>query len=275
MCSMFTNCVACGEGKVLTVRLTSESFKGSLLVSTALSLPCQGQVKLLAPAVYIALVVVEHNLNCSLNKQPSSMWQTRHPVTCSQINPLKHATDWNRPITLIPHRSHQARCRLTGTPLQVDSFAEQLRSHQCAITTDGTTVLERAVIEHNLAAASKLYNNIYFSELGQLLGCTPEKAESTASKMVMEDRLKVLHAFELCSSMFSSCTSFKCLFRMSSPSCCTYFEPVVHAPQHELTGSLDHAISEFTWALCHCHVYSASYQVSWTFCTCTDLLDNA
>ena len=75
--------------------------------------------------------------------------------------------------------------------IQVDSFAEQLRPHQCAITTDGSTVLDRAVIEHNLAAASKLYNNIYFTELGQLLGCTPEKAESTASKMVMEDRLKV------------------------------------------------------------------------------------
>ncbi len=91
--------------------------------------------------------------------------------------------------------------------VQVDSFAEQLRPHQCAITTDGTTVLERAVIEHNLAAASKLYNNIYFSELGQLLGCTPEKAESTASKMVMEDRLKVLHAFQLCFSMFSTCVN--------------------------------------------------------------------
>lgn len=80
------------------------------------------------------------------------------------------------------------------TPLpypQVDSFAQQLRPHQCAITTDGSTVLDRAVIEHNLAAASKLYNNIYFTELGSLLGCTPEKAEGTASKMVMEDRLKV------------------------------------------------------------------------------------
>lgn len=75
--------------------------------------------------------------------------------------------------------------------MQVDTFAQQLRPHQCAITTDGSTVLDRAVIEHNLAAASKLYNNIYFTELGSLLGCTPERAEKTASKMVMEDRLKV------------------------------------------------------------------------------------
>ena len=80
---------------------------------------------------------------------------------------------------------------LTVTHMQVDSFAQQLRPHQCAITTDGSTVLDRAVIEHNLAAASKLYSNIYFTELGSLLGCTPEKAEGTASKMVMEDRLKV------------------------------------------------------------------------------------
>ena len=86
---------------------------------------------------------------------------------------------------------HPAHSITYSSHVQVDSFAQQLRPHQCAITTDGSTVLDRAVIEHNLAAASKLYNNIYFTELGSLLGCTPEKAESTASKMVMEDRLKV------------------------------------------------------------------------------------
>ena len=84
---------------------------------------------------------------------------------------------------------------------QVDAFAQQLRPHQCAITTDGSTVLDRAVTEHNLAAASKLYNNIYFSELGQLLGCTPQKAESTASKMVMEDRLKVPQPLPCCQAV--------------------------------------------------------------------------
>ena len=49
------------------------------------------------------------------------------------------------------------------------------------------------MIDHNLAAASKLYNNIYFTELGQLLGCSEEQAEATASQMVMEDRLQVGH----------------------------------------------------------------------------------
>ena len=33
----------------------------------------------------------------------------------------------------------------------------------------GSTILDRAVIEHNLLSASKMYNNISFQELGSLL----------------------------------------------------------------------------------------------------------
>ncbi len=75
--------------------------------------------------------------------------------------------------------------------LQVESFSQGLKSHQKAVTGDGTTVLEKAVMEHNLAAASRLYNNIYFAELGQLLGVTPAQAESVACRMIAEERLKV------------------------------------------------------------------------------------
>ena len=45
---------------------------------------------------------------------------------------------------------------------QVEAFSQTLKPHQKAVTADGSTVLERAVVEHNLAAASRLYNNIYF-----------------------------------------------------------------------------------------------------------------
>ena len=44
---------------------------------------------------------------------------------------------------------------------EVSRFAEGLAPHQIATLPDGSTVLERAVIEHNLEAASKLYRNIY------------------------------------------------------------------------------------------------------------------
>lgn len=39
----------------------------------------------------------------------------------------------------------------------------------------GSSILDRAVIEHNLLSASKLYNNITFEELGALLEIPPAK----------------------------------------------------------------------------------------------------
>ncbi|KAI8802657.1 PCI domain-containing protein [Cladochytrium replicatum] len=72
---------------------------------------------------------------------------------------------------------------------EVEEFERTLKPHQLAKLSDGTTVLDRAVIEHNLLSASKLYNNITFSELGALLAIPPEQAEQIASKMVGEGRL--------------------------------------------------------------------------------------
>jgi len=73
---------------------------------------------------------------------------------------------------------------------QLKEFEEQLVEHQKAKTADGSTILERAVIEHNLLSASKLYNNITFVELGNLLSITPERAEKIASQMITEDRMQ-------------------------------------------------------------------------------------
>jgi len=70
-----------------------------------------------------------------------------------------------------------------------ENFANELQDHQKAKTNDGGTVLTRAVIQHNILSASKLYNNISFDELGSLLGITPEKAEEISSRMIIEGRL--------------------------------------------------------------------------------------
>jgi hypothetical protein len=75
--------------------------------------------------------------------------------------------------------------------LQVEAFAQGLSTHQLALLPDGSTVLDRSVTEHNLEAASKLYNNIYVAELGALLGVSADKAETIASQMIMENRLQV------------------------------------------------------------------------------------
>eukprot|EP00271_Cylindrocystis_brebissonii_P006454 TRINITY_DN19246_c0_g1_i1.p1 TRINITY_DN19246_c0_g1~~TRINITY_DN19246_c0_g1_i1.p1 ORF type:complete len:415 (+),score=118.90 TRINITY_DN19246_c0_g1_i1:221-1465(+) len=73
---------------------------------------------------------------------------------------------------------------------EVDSFAQDLKPHQKATLADGSTVLDRAVIEHNLLSASKLYRNISFQELGALLGIGPETAEKIAARMISEDRMR-------------------------------------------------------------------------------------
>ena len=69
---------------------------------------------------------------------------------------------------------------------ELTEFETLLQAHQKAITSDGSTILEHAVIEHNLLAASKLYNNITFEGLGALLEIAPNKAERIASKMITE-----------------------------------------------------------------------------------------
>ncbi|XP_062216515.1 COP9 signalosome complex subunit 4-like [Phragmites australis] len=73
---------------------------------------------------------------------------------------------------------------------EIDAFAEELRPHQKALLPDRSTVLDRAMIEHNLLSASKLYTNISFEELGTLLGIDPRKAEKIASRMIYEDRMR-------------------------------------------------------------------------------------
>ncbi|KAL4239497.1 COP9 signalosome complex subunit 4 [Mactra antiquata] len=72
---------------------------------------------------------------------------------------------------------------------ELEEFAALLQPHQKAVTSDGSTILDRAVIEHNLLSASKLYNNISFPELGALLEISPTKAEKIASQMITESRM--------------------------------------------------------------------------------------
>ena len=53
------------------------------------------------------------------------------------------------------------------TCVKIDLVTDSRRS--------GFTILQRAVIEHNLVAVSKIYTNITFAELGGLLGIPSEK----------------------------------------------------------------------------------------------------
>ena len=73
----------------------------------------------------------------------------------------------------------------------VKEFQETLEEYQ-NVMKQGYSVLERAVIEHNILCTSKLYMNISFSELGNFLGISPEKAEEFVAKMVSEGRISAV-----------------------------------------------------------------------------------
>lgn len=75
------------------------------------------------------------------------------------------------------------------SPAEVKAFAERLQPHHLAKTADGSTVLDKAVLEHNLLGASKLYNNIGIDQLGELLGVDADRAEDYAAKMLEQGRI--------------------------------------------------------------------------------------
>ena len=72
---------------------------------------------------------------------------------------------------------------------EIDKFADSLAPHQLARTSDGSTVLRKAVIEHNLLSTSRLYNNVSVHELGLLLDLDAERSEEYAAGMMEQGRL--------------------------------------------------------------------------------------
>lgn len=51
-------------------------------------------------------------------------------------------------------------------------------------------MLQKAVIEHNMIAASRIYANIHFGELANILLVDERRAEKIAATMISENRLK-------------------------------------------------------------------------------------
>merc|ERR550525_2098626 len=72
---------------------------------------------------------------------------------------------------------------------EVQKFEGHFLPHQKVPLPDGQTVLERAILQHNVLAASRVYKNMRLPDLGLLLEVTPERAEKIAAKMIAEQRL--------------------------------------------------------------------------------------
>lgn len=71
-------------------------------------------------------------------------------------------------------------------PTELVQFEASLVDHQKAVMGDGMTIMDRAVVEHNMIAVADMYESIYLSELAWILGVTSKKAESIAANMIMD-----------------------------------------------------------------------------------------
>ncbi|KAI0771632.1 hypothetical protein BD413DRAFT_58918 [Trametes elegans] len=92
--------------------------------------------------------------------------------------------------TLKPHQL--AKIAISSNDRLASAVAEDDQASDPTISTrkGPATVLDRAVMEHNLLASSKIYNNITFRGLGALLDLTPGAAETMARRMIEQGRLK-------------------------------------------------------------------------------------
>ncbi|KAG8966096.1 hypothetical protein FRC03_012508 [Tulasnella sp. 419] len=97
--------------------------------------------------------------------------------------------------TLKPHQlakiaqsSNDKLASAGGTSMNEDSL--EADGESISTRTGPSTVLDRAVMEHNLLSCTKIYNNITFLGLGTLLDLTPAAAETMARKMIEQGRLR-------------------------------------------------------------------------------------
>ena len=74
----------------------------------------------------------------------------------------------------------------------VIEFKKKLEDYQNIVMGDGYSVLDKALIEHNIVVISRIYMNIRFSELGNFLGIHKDQAEEFVASMVSEGRIQAV-----------------------------------------------------------------------------------
>ncbi len=73
---------------------------------------------------------------------------------------------------------------------EVAKFEAELKPHQKGMTAENYTVLQKAVLEHNVLALSKIYTNISFDQLTKLLEIPLDRAEMLVASMISEGKIK-------------------------------------------------------------------------------------
>lgn len=104
----------------------------------------------------------------------------------SRLNSLDHIDGYSNHATLLTKMFKGYIVKKSD----LGAFEESLQQHQKSTTPEGYTLLEKAVIEHNMLATSNVYLNIRISDLSEILLIDEHRAEKVAATMIGENRLK-------------------------------------------------------------------------------------
>lgn len=70
-----------------------------------------------------------------------------------------------------------------------EAFEASLPPHCRSIDSQGRTIFSKAVADHNILAVAKVYRNISFASLGEILVLPPSEAEKQVSRLVSDGKL--------------------------------------------------------------------------------------
>ncbi|CAD5226985.1 unnamed protein product [Bursaphelenchus xylophilus] len=70
------------------------------------------------------------------------------------------------------------------SPDLLPHFEVLLKENQKIRDRDGNTILEKAVLQHNLLAVSRIYKCVSFDDVSELLGIAPELVETAVTRLI-------------------------------------------------------------------------------------------
>jgi len=69
------------------------------------------------------------------------------------------------------------------------NFENSLSDHHKTTMVDGLTIVQRAIVEHNIVAMSELYSSVFFSHLERFIDISPKHAEEIIAEMITNGRV--------------------------------------------------------------------------------------
>jgi COP9 signalosome complex subunit 4 len=167
-----------------------------LLVKTCQSQILDSERKFLQAAVsYMQL----SQISGDLVKDDDVMISLENAVTCAILAPaggnrervlgMLYRDERTRSLEHFPMLEKMYR-NMILTKEEQEKFEKSLKEHHQSILAGGLTVFERAMYEHNMLAASKIFKNVSIAQLAELLGVSEDQTEDLARVMIEEGRME-------------------------------------------------------------------------------------